>query len=116
MEKVKKFLITPFGRFTLTAILYVLIFGLLLLCISVFDAPIIAVIFAIAFIYFGWTALSRITPEIFVIMPVGGWIAYFVIKGFLSFFLGVFVAPWVIGKKISKVITDTLKDYDQFSD
>ena len=116
MEKVKKFLITPFGRFTLTAILYVLIFGLLLLCTSIFNAPIIAVIFAIAFIYFGWTALSRITPDIFLIMPVGSWIAYFVIKGFLSFFLGLFVAPWVIGKKVSKVITDSLREDDQLSD
>ena len=83
--------------------------GGILAFLSIFDAPIIAVIFAVAFIYFGWKALSRITPEIFVIMPVGGWIAYYVVKGFLSFFLGVFVAPFIIGKALSKKISDQLK-------
>ena len=112
MDKVKAFLTTPLGRFALTAILYVLIFGLLLLVISVFDAPALAVVFAVAFIYFGWKALSRITPEVFVIMPVGSWIVYFIVKGFLAFFLGVFVAPYVIGKKLSNIIADTLAESD----
>ncbi len=97
----KNFLVSPLGKVVLILILYFVVMGGLLGILTLLqDASFIIVIFAILFSYFGWQALSKITPKVFLIMPVGGWIAYFVIKGALSFFLGVFVAPYVIAKKI----------------
>ena len=105
----KKFLLSPLGKFAMIAILYFIVFGLMYLVLVAFEGvPVVAVIMAIAFGYFGWQALSKITPNVFLIMPVGGWIAYFVIKGILSFFLGVFVAPFVISKKIVNAIENSL--------
>lgn len=109
-KKVKRFFAGFMGRVVLTVIFYLVIWGAMLAFISAFDAPIFAVIFAVVFIYFGWKALSRITPEVFVIMPVGSWIAYFIIKGFLAFFLGVFVAPFVLGKALSCKVADQLRE------
>ena len=108
LDSFKKFLISPAGNLLITVSLYVPILGLLLAFLTVFDAPIIAVIMAICFSYFGWQALSRITPDIFLIMPIGGWIAYFIIKACLSFFLGTFLAPLVIGKKVTSYISKAI--------
>ncbi len=106
----KKFLISPIGKFAMIAVLYFVIMGLIYLILTVFEgAPIVAVIMAVILSYFGWQALTKITPNVFLILPVGGWIAYYVIKGFLSFFLGVFVAPFVISKKIVKAVTSSVE-------
>ncbi len=88
--------------------LYVAMFGVLLLVLTVFDQPIVAVILAIVVSYYGWQALSKITPNFFLIMPIGAWVAYYVVKGVLAFFLGVFVAPFIIGKRIALKISNTL--------
>lgn len=105
----KKFLVSPAGKFVMIAVMYFVIMGLIYLTLVVFEnVSFVAVIMAIFLAYFGWQALSKITPNIFLIMPVGGWIAYYVIKGLLSFFLGVFVAPFVISKKIVKKVEKNL--------
>jgi len=105
----KKFLVSPLGKVVIILILYFVVMGALLGIITLLqDAAFIMVIFAVLFSYFGWQALSKITPNVFLIMPVGGWIAYFVVKGALSFFLGVFVAPYVIAKKIVDSIQKSL--------
>lgn len=57
----------------------------------------------------GWKALSRIQPNVFLIMPVGGWIAYIVVKGILSVILGIFIAPYYIGKKAAVFVQDSCK-------
>jgi hypothetical protein len=41
----------------------------------------------------GWRALNSITPNIFLILPLVGWLIYFAIKFFLSIFVGFFVTP-----------------------
>lgn len=105
MYAIKKFLSGFWGRVALTVVLYFVIFGIMLAAISLLNSPAVIVIIAIAFTVFGWKALSKITPNVFLIMPVGGWIAYYVVKGALSFFLGVFVAPFVMGKALSKLIS-----------
>lgn len=108
--KFKKFLISPLGKVAMIATLYVVILLLLVPIVSFCSSvPALMVVFAFAFGYFGWQALSRITPNVFLIMPIGGWIAYFLIKGVLSLFLGVFVAPFVIAKKLTKSIERSLK-------
>lgn len=38
----------------------------------------------------GWRALDRITPNIFLFLPVVGWVIYYVVKGVLSAFIGIF--------------------------
>ncbi len=108
-NRFKNFLVSPLGKVVLVFILYFVVMGGLLGIITLLqDASFIIVIFAILFSYFGWQALSKITPRVFLIMPVGGWIVYFVVKGALSFFLGVFVAPYVIAKKIVESIQKSL--------
>ena len=105
----KQFLLSPVGKFAMIAILYFVVMGLIYLTLAVFEnASFVAVIMAVFLAYFGWQALSKITPNLFLIMPVGGWIAYYVVKGVLSFFLGVFVAPFVISRKIVKSLEESL--------
>ena len=60
----------------------------------------------------GWSALNRITPNIFLIMPIIGWVIYFIIKFALSMCIGIFVLPYQIFK-IIKGIKDSknLEDY-----
>lgn len=104
----KEFLISPLGKFAMIAILYVVIMMLFALVLEVINAPILGVILAVVFGIFGWQALNKITPDIFLFMSVTGWIIYFCVKGFLSVFLGVFVAPFVIAKKVTAAIQENI--------
>lgn len=44
----------------------------------------------------GWSALSRITPNVFLIMPLVGWGIYFLVKLVLSLMIGMFITPFKI--------------------
>lgn len=96
----KDFLLSPAGKAAMIIFLYFIIWGFMA-SMTAIDAPIIAVIFAVFLGYFGWQGLNRITPDIFLFMSIGGWAIYFLIKGMLSVFLGMFIAPFVIAKKIA---------------
>lgn len=37
---------------------------------------------------FGWYALNKITPKVFLFLPIGGWVLYFAIKFVLAAFIG----------------------------
>ncbi len=52
----------------------------------------------------GWKALNRITPNIFLFLPIIGWVVYFVIKISLSSFIGVFLLPIRLFIKIRQLI------------
>ncbi len=41
----------------------------------------------------GWSFLNKITPSIFLFLPLIGWVIYFFIKGILSFFIGFIALP-----------------------
>ncbi len=41
----------------------------------------------------GWKTLTRITPNIFLILPILGWVLFFVVKFILSIIVGVFMFP-----------------------
>lgn len=56
-----------------------------------------------AWIPFGWNFLNKITPNIFLILPMVGWVIYFVCKALLSMIVGIFVAPYVIWKKVKEI-------------
>lgn len=48
----------------------------------------------------GWSFLSRITPQVFLMMPIIGWAVFFVVKLYLSLFVGMFIAPYKIFRAI----------------
>lgn len=52
---------------------------------------------------FGWRFFNKITPNIFLFMPIIGWVIYFCIKFGLSMTAGIFVAPYTIWKEIKEV-------------
>ena len=101
----KKFFASTLGRVVVTIISAVIIYGLIVAGLgSGTSAVFLATMFLCA--YFGWKALNRITPDIFLIMPLSGWFVYFFIKGFLSAVIGAFVAPFQIGKMIANAASD----------
>ena len=66
----------------------------------------VGLIFTLAFGYifasipFGWNALRAITPKIFLILPLMGWLFYFAIKLTLSCYVGLVAMPVYIVKAI----------------
>lgn len=54
--------------------------------------------YLIACVPFGWSALNRIRPDVFLILPVLGWIIYFFLKAFFSALIGIVAAPIAIVK------------------
>lgn len=44
----------------------------------------------------GWSALNKITPNIFLFMSWAGWLIYFMVKIILSMIIGMFVTPFKI--------------------
>lgn len=56
----------------------------------------------------GWGFLNRITPNIFIFLPVIGWILYFMFKLSISMFIGQFILPY----KLFMFIKDYKKAQD----
>ena len=105
----KEFLGSSIGKVCLILVLYVLIWGIMLFIVNVFEnMEYIGLVYALIFGIFGWKALNRIQPSIFLIMPLGGWLLYFVIKGVLAVVVGIFVAPFIISKKITENLQERL--------
>lgn len=49
----------------------------------------------------GWSVLNKITPNIFLFMPIIGWLFYFLIKCALSLMIGMFVTPFKVYQVIN---------------
>ena len=103
----KEFLCSKTGGVVLTLIVYAV--TLIVMCVigalsdSIGDSPVVGVVGLIllaVWTILGWKALSMIQPNIFLIMPIGGWVIYFVVKGFISMLLGIFIAPYQLAKII----------------
>ncbi len=107
MESFKKFLSTTLGRVVVTIVSAIIIFGIFLIAIETEITILCIIIFAVC-AYFGWRVLDFITPNIFLIMPIGGWILYYVIRGALSFMVGFFVAPFQIGAMVSRAVKESM--------
>ena len=103
----KGFLLSGTGRAVMIAVLYLVIWGLVALFAGI-GSSFIAIILFILLAYFGWKALNRITPDMFLIMSVGKWVVYYLVKGILAFFIGFFVAPYQIAKMITNRIQDSI--------
>ncbi|MBR3817309.1 MAG: hypothetical protein IKJ27_11360 [Clostridia bacterium] len=106
-KDLKEFISTSTGKFVFIGIFY-FIFITVFAAVSAIsfnsDAPYIMFVFCALFVYFGWKALNRITPRIFLIMPIIGWFFYFTIKFILAYFVGVAIAPYKIAKMIAEKI------------
>ncbi|MDR0714677.1 MAG: hypothetical protein LBF89_10540 [Bacteroidales bacterium] len=53
----------------------------------------IIISYCISGIIAGWKTLNRITPAVFLFLPMLGWIIYFAIKLVLAFFVGLVMLP-----------------------
>lgn len=58
--------------------------------------------YLMASVPWGWMLLNRITPDIFLILPLIGWVIYFFMKVFLSGMIGFFMAPYKIYKTLQE--------------
>ncbi len=106
-NKVKEFFTSTLGRVTVTVVSAIIIYGILMMALSANSEVIFIITFLICG-YFGWNALSRITPNIFLVMSLSKWAIYFLIKGLLAVCVGAFVAPFQIGKMISNKLSETM--------
>ena len=98
----RSFLASKFGTLVLTVVLFFIIVGILMICINL-DFPYPAFVLALIFAYFGWRVLNRITPAMFIWMPLVGWLFYFGFKLIISVLIGYFAAPYFFAKKISEM-------------
>lgn len=88
----------------IAGILSTIIWFVLLVIVSYFSAETENLFLYSVFAFFGWRALNRIQPAMFIWMPLAGWLIYFFVKFILSALIGVFVAPYVIGKKVTQLV------------
>lgn len=52
----------------------------------------------------GWKTLNRISPNVFIILPLIGWLIYFIVKLLLSFWVGIVMLPIRTINNIAKLI------------
>lgn len=107
-SKFKRIILSNGGYIGMIVILYIIIWGIMV-ALTATDSMVIALIYVALFTYFGWLALNKITPQMFVWMPLKGWIIYFVVKFILSIIVGMFVAPFQIAKKITAAVQNSIK-------
>lgn len=51
----------------------------------------------------GWNALSKMTSNYFLFLPIIGWAIYFILKLYLSMMIGVFVLPYRTYKNVNRL-------------
>lgn len=102
----RNFLASDVGYYVLSIIIAIIIWGI---AVALWTSQgELALIVILACAIFGWQALNRIQPAMFIWMPWIGWIIYLCIKFFLSAMIGLFVAPFKIGKAIAGVISGSM--------
>lgn len=102
VSPILKFIASIGGRVVLTIVFAAIIYGILMAALQSESSVVLVIIFIVCG-YFGWKSLNRITPDLFVWMPLASWAIYYLVKGLLSIIIGAFIAPIWIGKKISSV-------------
>lgn len=107
-KDLKMFLSSSAGKAVMTAVFAVAVYGILFAVISA-DAEYVALAICVLCGWFGWKALNKIQPSIFLWMNFFGWIVYFFIKAVLSVLIGVFITPFVLGKKVSAAIAASVE-------
>lgn len=94
----KTFMASTGGYFLISSLLFCIFAGAIGGLSAI--APEIAIVPCLICAFFGWRALTAIQPEMFLWMSLFGWLMYFLIKFILSALIGVFIAPFKIGKWI----------------
>lgn len=61
-------------------------------------------IYLFAGIVAGWKTLTSITPRVFLVLPIIGWLLYFAVKLFLSFWVGLIMLPIRTVRNILRLI------------
>ena len=105
----REFFASARGELAIAGICYLVLFGTAAALWSgtksVYTPLIVQSICAV----FGWRVLNRIQPAMFLWMSWVGWLIYFFIKFFLSAIIGIFVAPYKIGRWIAETISNSLQ-------
>jgi len=52
----------------------------------------------------GWQTLNRLTPRMFLVLPIIGWLIYFAFKLFLSYWVGLIMLPVRLVRNILRLI------------
>ena len=103
----REFFASKAGRIVMSLFFAFVVYTLMIV-LTASNNGTIAIGLAILCGYFGWKALSMIQPSMFLWLSFVGWIMYFVIKGLIAVFIGVFVTPFMLGKKISDLVAEKL--------
>lgn len=99
---IRGFLASAAGYYVMSIVIALVIWGVTVaLWTSEGEAALIVIL---ACSFFGWKALNNIQPAMFIWMSWLGWIIYFCVKFILSAIIGLFVAPFKIGKWIACAI------------
>lgn len=102
----RNFLASSAGYYVMSMVLAIVIWGITVALWASEGEAALVVIGVCTF--FGWKTLNSIQPVMFLWMSWTGWIVYFVIKFILSAIIGLFVAPFKIGKWIAGAISDSV--------
>lgn len=105
ISPILQFLASVGGRVVLTIVFAAIIYGILMAALQTENTVLLGIVLLCCG-YFGWQSLNKITPKIFLWMPLAGWAIYFLVKGLLSIIVGAFIAPFWLGKKISSVVME----------
>ena len=70
--------------------------------------------FMLAGIPYGWAVLNKITPNLFIWMPLVGWVIYFLIKLAISYFIGLVALPIKLFQWISEI--NKVKKFEEHID
>ena len=104
--KTKEFWGSTTGIAIISVACYIIVWGAILALGS--SETSLACIGILPCVFFGWRALNRIQPTMFLWLSFMGWIVYFLVKLLLSVFVGVFVAPYHIGRWLAGKIVGGL--------
>lgn len=102
VSPILKFIASVGGKVVLTIVFAAIIYGILMAALQAESSVVLVIVFVICG-YFGWKSLNKITPDLFVWMPLASWAIYYLVKGLLAIIIGALIAPIWIGKKISSV-------------
>ncbi len=67
------------GRIVLTIVFATVIYEILGVAVSTDNDVIVLIVTAVCG-FFGWKSLNMITPSLFVWMPLGSWVIYFIVS------------------------------------
>lgn len=106
-SSIRKFLASTGGYYVIVIVMALAVWGI---AVALWTSQgELALIVMLACSIFGWKALNRIQPAMFIWMSWIGWLIYFSVKFILSALIGLFVAPFKLAKWIAGVIHTSIQ-------